>query len=381
MGGVARSQLGRGVEERLRTIGLVTPERARYPFGPSVLGAPTVSGKTLRGVLAAAAAGGLDPRALLAPLGVDAGDTYAADFRFPHARWIALWEEVERATGDAGIGLHAGSTLPLCWDAVDYLLAASATLRAALERFERYAPLVSTAARHALRTGDGEARIERVQLLGAARSRAATEFAFTTIFRRLRALTGRAWTPREVRFTHAPGAPLSRYEAAFGCPVRFEAGEDTIVLPLELLALPMERPAPETCALLEAQLDARSSRLVSERRTLVDRTCAVIEEELRTGAAPLEIVAKKLGVGSRTLQRRLAASGAPYRELVERTREETARRLLEDPALRLGEVGYRLGFADASAFCKAFRRWTGMTPGDYRRRGRRGDELALSGVA
>ena len=77
-------------------------------------------------------------------------------------------------------------------------------------------------------------------------------------------------------------------------------------------------------------------------------------------------MAAKLGLGPRTLQRRLAESGDVYTQLVDRVRRQFAERCLSSSKLSLAEIGYLLAYSEPSAFIRAFRRWVGMTPAEYR---------------
>jgi len=85
----------------------------------------------------------------------------------------------------------------------------------------------------------------------------------------------------------------------------------------------------------------------------------------------VQVVARSLGMSSRTLQRRLSAAGLTYASLVAQTRADMARRLLSRPTPRIGDVARAIGYSDAGHFTRAFQRWTGLTPREFRRLGRR----------
>jgi AraC-like DNA-binding protein len=100
--------------------------------------------------------------------------------------------------------------------------------------------------------------------------------------------------------------------------------------------------------------------------SFVDSVRLEVERELASGNPNVASVARKLGTSSRTLQRRLGDTGLSFRDVVEQVREQLARAYLTDVALPMGEVAQRLGYAEVSAFLRAFKRWTGMTPGQLR---------------
>jgi AraC-like DNA-binding protein len=81
----------------------------------------------------------------------------------------------------------------------------------------------------------------------------------------------------------------------------------------------------------------------------------------------ISAVARDLGMSERSLRRHLATEGTSYRDVVRAALEASASRLLRDPARTVKQTAATLGFADAAAFGNAFKRWTGMTPGEYRR--------------
>jgi AraC-like DNA-binding protein len=86
------------------------------------------------------------------------------------------------------------------------------------------------------------------------------------------------------------------------------------------------------------------------------------------GHPELERIARRLGMGGRTLQRRLAERGLVWKTVVEDVRRELALQYLHEPTLPLSQVAFLLGYSELSAFYRAFRRWTGSTPAEYRRR-------------
>ena len=101
--------------------------------------------------------------------------------------------------------------------------------------------------------------------------------------------------------------------------------------------------------------------------TTADTVQRVLAEELSEGGPTLEHLAKRLRMSARTLHRRLAAEGTTFRSVVTKLRMELAERALREPHLPIGEIAFRLGFSEPSAFHRAFKRWTGWQPLAYRR--------------
>jgi AraC-like DNA-binding protein len=171
-----------------------------------------------------------------------------------------------------------------------------------------------------------------------------------------------------MRFAHTVPDPAP-YAAFFGVPVAFGVGEvDEMGFDAALLDLPLTTADPITLAALEAQA-ARMSARAPERSPLL--------EEVRRAAAEapegrpfLPSIARRIGVGERSLRRRLAAEeSVTLREVVNSVRSERARALL-DAGHPVKEVAFLLGFSEPSAFSRAYKRWTGAAPKGERGRAR-----------
>lgn len=330
--------------------------------------AGTVSAKTVRAVLGAAAALRLDPRALAEAHGVAEALT-DVDARFSHASWLGLWRDMVRATGKESIGLDAAERLP--WghfEVIDYVIGTSDDFGTALRRFERYFALVSTGVEHVLEDhGDSVHLVRRYAPGCYTRMLAPAEFAFASVVLRTRVALGVHWCPRAVRFA-APAPPSdAAHRRVFGCPVGFDAAESVIVIDRSTLALRMQRPDPSLRAILERHADMLLERLGTEVHP-VGRTRSVILQGLRDGDVSIARTARRLGTSVRTLQRALRDSGYTFNDLVDESRRELARRYLGDPTLSIQEIAHLLAFGDLRGFYRAFRRWEGSTPLEFRKR-------------
>jgi AraC-like DNA-binding protein len=328
----------------------------------------TVNVKTLRAAVGAARAAGLDVAELLRRWEIPRASLEDPDFRYPRHRWVELWQEVEDLSGDASIGLHAAERLPAeHFDIVDYLVASSEDLGAGLQRFERYFAIVSTGVEHRLREAGDVVYLERFYAPDAVtRVPHPAEFAFACVVLRIRPLTAGDWRPRSVQFAHRAPSSLGEHRRVFGCPVSFDAEVSAIAFDRQSLAIPMKAPRPELCRLLEAHGQEQLRRLPPPE-SFLDVVRRGLLEELRGGDPELSHVARKLGMSGRTLQRRLRDLGTSHQTLLEEVRRDLALRYLKDASLAVTEVAFLLGFSEVSNFYRAFRRWTGSTPLEYRR--------------
>jgi AraC-like DNA-binding protein len=175
-----------------------------------------------------------------------------------------------------------------------------------------------------------------------------------------------------VWFRHPRAAPVDAYEAVLRCAPRFRQAETRIVLP----TADLERPIPTANPLLASALTSaieclRARAPVTVAQRLADQVRVALHEERRCAR---EALARALGMSGKTLARRLEAEGRSFRDVVDDVRRARAQQLLEDRRLDLAEIADRAGFADLTAFGKAFRRWFAMTPSAYRRRMSAADE-------
>jgi AraC-like DNA-binding protein len=174
-------------------------------------------------------------------------------------------------------------------------------------------------------------------------------------------------TPREIRFSHPEPASTAVHGQILAAPLRFSAGEDAFILTEADLAVPLRTASPAV-----KELERRAEELLARLppiETLADRVRALIAAELTAGNASAAQVARALRVSGRTLVRRLEGLGTSYQMLLDEVRAELARQYLRDEGRPVQDVSHLLGFSDARAFQRAFRRWYAQSPAEYRRGG------------
>jgi AraC-like DNA-binding protein len=180
---------------------------------------------------------------------------------------------------------------------------------------------------------------------------------------------GRRGTQRDVHPLRVELArPLARralYESHFGCPVRFGVRRNLLVFRSADLDLPFATYNAELLEMLGPQLDQEVARR-KKGRSVSEKVKWIVARSLEKGQLDIVDIARELGLGSRTLQRRIAEEGTTFRSLVDDTRREMARRYLGQPSLALGETAFLLGYEDPNSFFRAFSRWEGRTPAAWR---------------
>lgn len=179
----------------------------------------------------------------------------------------------------------------------------------------------------------------------------------------MRSLCGPDWAPSEVLLAHRRPADERPYRQVFKAPLRFDAECCGLTFPAHWLSHPLPLADPDLGRLLQRQIDALETR---HPDTFPEQVRSVLRSALLTRHAKAEEVAALFSMHSRTLSRRLEAFGTSYQALLDEGRFEIARQMLADTALEVGQIAAALDYADASAFTRAFRRWSGTTPGQWR---------------
>jgi AraC-like DNA-binding protein len=198
--------------------------------------------------------------------------------------------------------------------------------------------------------------------LGSPRSRQFMEFGTTNLIRSLREMTKRRLTPLRVTFAHPRNARIKEFERLFGCSVEFGRQANLI----ELSPTDLKAPIVEADKRLLDVLRSYCAEVLAKRReqppSLIETVERLIIDRLSNGEARIDIVAKELGMSTRTLSRALARLDTSFNTVVATLRKELAFKYLKQSDLSLKEIAFLLGYMDFSSFNHAFKRWTGTTP-------------------
>jgi AraC-like DNA-binding protein len=179
----------------------------------------------------------------------------------------------------------------------------------------------------------------------------------------MRGLCGHQWQAMEVRFAHDRPRNLAPFREFFHAPLHFDTGETALVFAGSWL----DRPLPSADPLLHTMMQQRVNELASMAGDDVSSQLRRMLPALVTSHSDsLAAAAKRVGLATRTLNRRLADEGTSYLQLREEARYTIARQLLAGTRMPANQVADRLGYANSSAFTRAFRQWSGKTPAAWR---------------
>jgi AraC-like DNA-binding protein len=181
----------------------------------------------------------------------------------------------------------------------------------------------------------------------------------------MRQLCGPGWRPDLVRLPRRRPEVHQPYREILGAPLRFDSTQAALEFPERWLT----RPVLDADPLLHRVLaEHAAGALQREDPLLADEVRRAIRELLLAGGCSREAAARRLGLHPRTLGRRLHAAGTTFQSLLDETRASVARQLLRDTRVTVARVATTLGYRDATVFTRAFHRWTGCNPGEYRGR-------------
>ena len=279
---------------------------------------------------------------------------------------IELLNASVESSGDPALGLRAGELIePGDFDVLEYAAQSCTTLREAIGCVGRYVRLLSDAAEISL-VESGDTAMIRYRLDAPVPTPpAVNDFVVALLVTKARRDTAIDDLVAEVQFAHEPTTYQSEYERVFGVKVTFAAPCTAIMMKRERLDAPMQHANPRVSAAFEHQVRRLLEKL-QKNRTVRGRVRELVFAELSRGDFTMESIARKLAMSVATLRRRLEEEDSRFSEIVDALREELARQYLREKTHATSEVAFLLGFADVVSFHKAFKRWTGQTPTEFR---------------
>ncbi|TAJ55476.1 MAG: AraC family transcriptional regulator [Nevskiaceae bacterium] len=286
--------------------------------------------------------------------------------RIPEPEAAALFNRAARLLGDADLGLHVGEQIrPGHYGVLGYVAMACDTLGEALACQQRYQALVLSLPPMRM-SPESEGVLLCWQSVPDASYRQLAEFNLSALLSFVRWITGRPLMPLRLDLIYPEPADTREQRRLFGCPLRFNQSEYRLLIPTTWAGLPLIQPDPTMRALMD-RLAERQLQQLAPADDPVARARAQIARQLSEGVPELGGVAARLQLSPRSLQRLLQEQGLSYSQLVEAVRRELAERYLAEPGLDLTDLAFLLGYSEQSAFQRAYKRWTGRTPGEYRR--------------
>ncbi|MDC0679320.1 AraC family transcriptional regulator [Sorangium atrum] len=305
---------------------------------------------------------------VLAGIALDGVDARGPAEKLPEL--LAAAVELTRVD-DLGLRL-AKAADPRRFGVATYAASTSPTLRAAYERAARYFRLWNEGVRLELER-DRAARLTSIVLRSQGKTamaapegrRQLAELGSATMLMLGRSFTGAPISPARVELASAAPADVRPHERIFAAPIAWSAPVPRLIFDDAAL----DQPLPQHDAVLQEIVSRSAEALLAAlatKETWSARTREALLGLLRDGSPDIARVAKSLGTSRRTLQRRLTSEGQTFESVIDQVRYEMAAGLLADEQRSIAEVAWLVGFRELSAFYRAFRRWSGRTPAEYR---------------
>lgn len=309
---------------------------------------------------------GFDPLEVLAQADIDGAKLANPDWRIPQAHYNRLMTLCVQLTGDEAFGLEAAQQVqPQVLHGLGLAWLASDTVYDGLKRLVRFGKLMTTAIDMRLYEEGGMAlmdfgRIPHVEHFHPANR----DYAAGLVVRMSYLTLGDYLSPAKVELDRPAPENPERWESLLSSRVSFDAGRTCLSWYLSDIIEPLITGDPELARVNDEQTQAYLDGFLaaSTSRDVVDK----IVERLPDGPPSQQQIAEALHVSNRTLQRKLKDEGTSFMDLLQNTRLQLAQKYLRHPNRSVVETAYLLGFSEPSTFSRAFKRWTGMAPADYR---------------
>jgi AraC-like DNA-binding protein len=311
---------------------------------------------------------GVETRDLLTGLGLDPDGAVDPSHLISSLDYYDFFEELaDRDPDGLVLPLRIGASMRIDeYGAFGLAWKSAPDLRGSMLRSERYGRVLGSAESYSLEaTDDGLFFCLEKAGDGRPGMLLSNEASLAAVNVICREVSTADFTPLAVCFKHAPRGDVGVYEDHFNCPVLFETGRDALRVREVDIDAPNRVGDESIASFFDRHLE-KELAMIAPADGLEVEVRRAVADKLSEGVPTLSDVASKLGVGSRTLQRRLADQGISFQRVVDMARKDLARRLLRETAYSLAEVAFLTGFSEQSAFTRAFKRWAGQTPRSYR---------------
>lgn len=309
---------------------------------------------------------GIDALDLLEEVGIDAAKAANPDWRVRHTDFNSLMARCVEATGDEAFGLLAAEQLqPQVLHGLGLAWLASDTVFDGLKRLVRFGKLVSTTLDLHLREEGDLVHIDlgrNVEIDGFAFAN--RDYAVGMVVRMSQMTLGEFLAPVRIAIERPRPQEPQRWEYMLSSRVSFESDRTYLTWSRTDIMEPLATGDPALARVNDEQTQSYLDSFLAQTtsREVVDK----IVEKLPDGPPNQQQIAEALHVSNRTLQRKLKGEGTSFMDLLQDTRLQLARKYLRQPNRSVVETSYLLGFSEPSTFSRAFKRWTGMAPAEFR---------------
>lgn len=311
---------------------------------------------------------GVETRDLIAKLGLDPDDPVDPSHLISSQDYYDFFAAlVDRDPDGLALPWRVGASMRIDdYGAFGLAWKSAPSLRGSFFRSERYGRVLGSAESYALeQTADGLFFCLEKAGDGRPGMLLSNEASLSAVDVICREATTADFKPLTIYLKHSPRGPVSAYEDHFGCLVHFETGRDALQVSAEQIDAPNKLGDETIATFFDRHLEKELGLLIRDEG-LEQRVRRAIAEQLSEGVPTLTDIGSQLGIGTRTLQRRLSEQGHSFQSVVDSARMDMARRLLRETGYSIAEIAFLTGFSEQSGFTRAFKRWAGQTPRSYR---------------
>ncbi|MDX1693454.1 MAG: AraC family transcriptional regulator [Ketobacteraceae bacterium] len=307
---------------------------------------------------------GINTADVLNRIGMSYQQIQKKDLRTPHSAQKLFWDAITDVSQDPDIGLHLGEHLPVFrGQVIEYLFLSSPTFGEGLQRALDYQRLISDAVHASLHVESDIAYLANPGISSSIHHLIVC--VVLGVLKFFDYITDGAFQAARVDLDFPEPENLAEYERVFGCELSFGNSENRIYFSAATLDIPSLHAEPELLKLHEQLASEYVAKL--EKQDFVGQVNRIIGELLESGNANLETVAERLDIKPRALRTRLSDVDTNFNQLLADYRCNLAKKLLAKTDESIDEIVYLTGFSEPSTFYRAFKRWTDLTPIEYRK--------------
>ena len=306
----------------------------------------------------------VDADEVLRRCGLDPAQLYKPNLRTHFSAQPQFWQAAVELSGDPCIGLHLGENMPVYKGQIlEYLLLSSTTFGDGLKRVLSYQRLISDAM-HGQITDSPEPFLTNYFSEHQYLTPHLAEAMVVSLIRFLQSVSDDKFKPTRICFTHTAKTNIKEYERVFQCPVEFNDKQFKLYFEPEILSYRSPYAEPELLSMHMQSANQHMQQLA--KRDLILEVRNQVGALLETGEISLETISQHLEISPRQLRHQLNLAGTSLQRIINHYRKSLSKQLLSQTDESIAEIVYLTGFSEPSTFYRAFKRWEGMTPIEYR---------------
>ena len=339
----------------------------------------TVSVIWVKGLLQAASLQGVSEQAVLSTAGLPVESLSVAGDRISLSDTLLLWRAAESLSADPLFGFNMGKYLqPTHFQLIAFTMLSSETLASAIDKILKYQRLISDGGAFSLVQKASEVQktselelpeLESSNISALVYRPTVSNFSYhqidavmAVVASFMNWLLGRDDVVLEVHLQHDFQEGLNQYNDFYKAPVLLNQSDNSLLFDSRLLKQRLPGFDANLASMHEQMANGQLKRLLDPS------VVTLVQEQLIASGFEVnrDVIAKNMAMSGRSLQRKLQQEGSSFQQLLDELRHQRSLLLLQDKHLSLADVAQQLGFSESSTFYRAFKRWQGVTPGEYR---------------